>query len=69
MKTNVKRIDTLIALYNKSLATATHERLMYLWDLMATYAMKEPPVNPRWVVAVDTDRKLKVLKPKLLTRV
>ena len=69
MKTNIKRIDTLIALYNKSLTTATHQRLMYLWNLMATYAMKESSVNPKWVVIVDTNRELKVLHPKVLKNI
>ena len=51
MKTNIKRIDTLIALYNKSLATATHERLMYLWNLLAMYAMEES-TELKWAVMV-----------------
>ncbi len=63
MKTNVKRIDTLIALYNKSLTTATHQRLMYLWNSMATYAMKESSVQINWGVIVDTNGELKVFKP------
>lgn len=67
MKTNIKRIDTLIALYNKSLATATHSRLMYIWNLLVMYAMEEKE-QQNWVVMVvpcNIERvtgKLKVFK-------
>lgn len=59
MKTNIKRIDTLIALYNKSLATATHQRLMYLWSLLVMYAMEESN-ELKWAVMVVPSRKLQV---------
>ncbi len=59
MKTNVKRIDTLILLYNKSLATATHTRLMYLWNLLVMYAMEES-TELKWAVMVVPSRKLQV---------
>ena len=67
MKTNIKRIDTLIALYNNSLATATHERLMYLWNLLAMYAMEEKEQQDWFVMVVPCDiervtGKLKVFK-------
>jgi len=51
MKTNIKRIDTLIALYNKSLATATHERLMYLWSALTVYA-KEETIALKWTIMI-----------------
>lgn len=61
MKTNIKRIDTLIALYNKSIETATHTRLMYLWNLLTVYVLEES-TSLNWGIIVVPSRKLQVFE-------